>query len=234
MKPSVRPERSEAQPSEVEGQLTTVGRSIRRAEGVEKVTGKARFTADLDFPGLLEGKVLRSPFPHALIESIDVSGAEALPGVRGVLTRESVKDEARQIVRQRLRELKTATARLSTARDRLHEALEESPALFVAPRTHSVDGIKFGYRKLPGKFEAADEAKAIERIRDKMPEQADLLIRTKETLSKSGLKKLTAKDLAKIGVTLIDDGDEVVIAAAKTDIDKLVDLLMPEDEWGLE
>ena len=72
--------------------FTTVGRSIRRAEGVEKVTGKARFTADLDFPGLLEGRVLRSPFPHALIESIDVCAAEALPGVHGVLTRESVND----------------------------------------------------------------------------------------------------------------------------------------------
>ena len=73
-------------------QFTTVGRSIRRTEGVEKVTGKARFTADLDFPGLLEGKVLRSPFPHALIESIDARDAEAHPGVHGVLTRESVKD----------------------------------------------------------------------------------------------------------------------------------------------
>ena len=73
-------------------QFTTVGRSIRRAEGMEKVTGKARFTADLDFPGLLEGRVLRSPFPHALIESIDVRDAEALPGVYGVLTRESVRD----------------------------------------------------------------------------------------------------------------------------------------------
>ena len=73
-------------------QFTTVGRSIRRAEGVEKVTGKARFTGDLDFPGLLEGRVLRSPFPHALIDSIDVRDAEALPGVHGVLTRESVKD----------------------------------------------------------------------------------------------------------------------------------------------
>ena len=61
-------------------QFTTVGRSIRRVEGVEKVTGKARFTGDLDFPGLLEGRVLRSPFPHALIESIDVRDAEALPG----------------------------------------------------------------------------------------------------------------------------------------------------------
>ena len=73
-------------------QFTTIGRSIRRAEGVEKVIGKARFTADLDFPGLLEGRVLRSPFPHALIEGIDVRDAEVLPGVHGVLTRESVRD----------------------------------------------------------------------------------------------------------------------------------------------
>ena len=73
-------------------QFTTVGRSIRRAEGSEKVTGKARFTADLDFPGLLEGRALRSPFPHALIENIEVGEAEALSGVHGVLTRESVKD----------------------------------------------------------------------------------------------------------------------------------------------
>lgn len=73
-------------------QFTTVGRSIRRAEGVEKVTGKARFTGDLDFPGLLEGRVLRSPFPHARIESMDVREAEALPGVHGVLTQASVRD----------------------------------------------------------------------------------------------------------------------------------------------
>ena len=72
--------------------LTVVGRSVRRSEGVEKVTGRARFTADLDFPGLLEGRVLRSPFPHALVEDIDVSEARRLPGVHGVLTRESVRD----------------------------------------------------------------------------------------------------------------------------------------------
>lgn len=69
-----------------------VGHPIRRMEAREKVTGQARFTGDLDFPGLLEGRVLRSPFPHAVVESIDVSAAERMPGVVGILSRDSVRD----------------------------------------------------------------------------------------------------------------------------------------------
>src|SRR5690349_8294585 len=69
-----------------------VGRHAPRIDGIEKVTGAARFTADLTFPGLLEAKVLRSPLPHAKIEFIDTRGAEALPGVIAVLTRDDLND----------------------------------------------------------------------------------------------------------------------------------------------
>jgi CO/xanthine dehydrogenase Mo-binding subunit len=69
-----------------------VGVSAPRVDGVEKVTGAAKFTGDLGFPGLLEAKVLRSPMPHAEIVSIDASRAEALPGVIAVLTRDDLKD----------------------------------------------------------------------------------------------------------------------------------------------
>lgn len=69
-----------------------VGAKVQRIDGIEKVTGQAKYTADLSLPGLLEGRVLRSPFPHALIESVDASRAEALPGVVAVLTREDLKD----------------------------------------------------------------------------------------------------------------------------------------------
>jgi len=54
-----------------------VGASVPRIDGIEKVTGEAKFTGDLIMPGLLEAKVLRSPLPHALIESIDTSKAES-------------------------------------------------------------------------------------------------------------------------------------------------------------
>jgi len=70
----------------------TVGTSVPRVDGVEKVTGAAKFTGDLSMPDMLEAKVLRSPFPHAKITAIDGSKAEALPGVVAVLTREDLKD----------------------------------------------------------------------------------------------------------------------------------------------
>ena len=63
-----------------------VGHSVARVDGVEKVTGKAKFVGDLAIPGMLHGKILRSTYPHARIRSIDASGAEALPGVVAVLT----------------------------------------------------------------------------------------------------------------------------------------------------
>ena len=69
-----------------------VGASTPRIDGIEKVTGEAKFTGDLIIPGLLEAKVLRSPLPHALIESIDACKARALPGVIAILTREDLKD----------------------------------------------------------------------------------------------------------------------------------------------
>ena len=69
-----------------------VGVSTPRVDGVEKVTGAAKFTGDISLPGLLEARVLRSPLPHGEIEAIDTSKAAALPGVVAVLTREDLKD----------------------------------------------------------------------------------------------------------------------------------------------
>jgi len=73
-------------------QLKYVGQSVPRVDGVEKVTGKAKFTGDLAIPGMLHGKILRSPYPHARILGIDASEAEAVPGVAAVLTAADVSD----------------------------------------------------------------------------------------------------------------------------------------------
>ncbi len=69
-----------------------VGSNALRVDGVEKVTGEAKFTADLNFAGMLEAKVLRSPLPHAVVESIDIEAASALPGIAAILTRDDLKD----------------------------------------------------------------------------------------------------------------------------------------------
>ena len=69
--------------------LTTVGHATPRIDAVERVTGKATYTGDVQLPGMLYARVLRSPHPHARIRRIDVSKARALPGVKAVLTHEN-------------------------------------------------------------------------------------------------------------------------------------------------
>ena len=71
-----------------EKELKIVGTRPLRPDGVDKVTGRARFGADYNLPGQLIGKVLRSPHAHARIKSIDTSAALALPGVKAVVTRD--------------------------------------------------------------------------------------------------------------------------------------------------
>ncbi|HEV7983317.1 MAG TPA: xanthine dehydrogenase family protein molybdopterin-binding subunit [Xanthobacteraceae bacterium] len=68
--------------------LKIVGTSPVKHDGLDKVTGRARFGADLFLPGMLVGKILRSPHAHAIIRSIDISAAERLAGVKAVVTRD--------------------------------------------------------------------------------------------------------------------------------------------------
>src|SRR5262244_2995726 len=75
-----------------------VGTRTIRPDGVDKVTGRARFGADFNLPGQLIGKVLRSPHPHARIVAIDTSKAEALPGVKSVITRDDFGDQPSEFI----------------------------------------------------------------------------------------------------------------------------------------
>src|SRR2546423_12207154 len=70
----------------VTGELRVIGRRVPKLDGKEKVMGAPRFVSDLSLPGLLAGKIKRSPHPHARILAIDTSGAERIPGVRAVIT----------------------------------------------------------------------------------------------------------------------------------------------------
>ena len=66
--------------------LTVIGSRLRRIDGLAMSTGQAQYTDDLVFPGMLHGKILRSPHPHARILSIDTRKALALDGVHAVIT----------------------------------------------------------------------------------------------------------------------------------------------------
>ncbi|MBI2933479.1 MAG: molybdopterin-dependent oxidoreductase, partial [Planctomycetes bacterium] len=70
----------------------SVGRSLPRVDAFDKVTGRAKYTADLAFPNMAHGRILGSPVAHGRIRRIDASKAEALPGVLAVLTAKDVPD----------------------------------------------------------------------------------------------------------------------------------------------
>src|SRR5262245_59457075 len=70
-----------------------VGTRPIRHDGIDKVTGRANFGADMKLPGMLWGRVLRSPHAHARVVSIDTSKAEALPGVKAVVTSADLADQ---------------------------------------------------------------------------------------------------------------------------------------------
>jgi CO/xanthine dehydrogenase Mo-binding subunit len=69
-----------------------IGQRTPRPDGADKVTGRAAYAADASMPDMLWGTVLRSPHPHALIKSIDVSKAAALPGVKAIMTGKDIAE----------------------------------------------------------------------------------------------------------------------------------------------
>lgn len=69
-----------------------IGQRTIRPDGADKVTGRAAYAADTTMPGMIWGKILRSPHAHARIRSIDTSKAEALPGVKAVVTAKDITD----------------------------------------------------------------------------------------------------------------------------------------------
>jgi xanthine dehydrogenase YagR molybdenum-binding subunit len=68
-----------------EGPLEIVGRPVERVDGFERARGEARYTADIQLPGMLHTAVLRSPHAHARVKRIDLAPALALPGVRAAM-----------------------------------------------------------------------------------------------------------------------------------------------------
>jgi xanthine dehydrogenase YagR molybdenum-binding subunit len=67
--------------------FAVVGIETPRVDGAVKATGAARYTYDIDLPGMLHGAILRSPHPHARVRRVDLSGARRLAGVRAALER---------------------------------------------------------------------------------------------------------------------------------------------------
>ncbi|MDP2744021.1 MAG: molybdopterin-dependent oxidoreductase, partial [Dehalococcoidia bacterium] len=82
-------------------ELSVIGKNTPRIDAPDKVTGKAKYVIDVMLPGMLYGKMLRSPHPHARIINIDTSRAAGLAGVKAVITGRDISPERLGFIRDR-------------------------------------------------------------------------------------------------------------------------------------
>lgn len=130
--------------------FTVVGRPIPKIDAIDKVTGRHRYPIDMVLPGMLWGKVLRSPYPHARIRAIDTSVAEAMPGVMAVLT---WRDLPRKRVGNVIKDQEVL------ASDTVRYAGEPVAAVAAVNETvaeAACRAIEVEYEELPGVFEVED------------------------------------------------------------------------------
>lgn len=146
----------------------------------------------------------------------------------------AMNDEIEAIKRKYLPIIRHAVNKAKSLKENLSNAIEESRDLFKRPKTMTVHGIKFGLQKVSDDIEWEDEETVINRIKKTMVGQINVLINTKETLCKTALKQLPAPDLKKIGVSLVEGKEQVLIKDTNSDIDKLVQKLLDEDKTAAE
>jgi 4-hydroxybenzoyl-CoA reductase alpha subunit len=135
--------------------FTTVGRSLPRVDAVDKVTGRAKYTADFCFENMLCGKILHSPLPHARIKKIDISRAARLPGVKLILTGRDVPDITYGVSPARYDEH-------VLAKDRVRHVGDEVAAVIAVDEETAEKAlglIKVEYEKLPAVFDPLEAIK---------------------------------------------------------------------------
>lgn len=165
------------------------------------------------------------------IETLTRVYSEARAYLTGVVT--ALQADLERVKHPVLPVIRDAVGEVAEAHDALKAALEDAPELFAKPKTRTIHKVKVGYRKQTGKVEVADEEKTIKLIRKRLPaDQAELLIRVRESVHKPAVYDLTAADLKRLGICIADDTDEVVIKPVDGDVDKLVNALLAEIENG--
>ncbi|MRR15677.1 MAG: hypothetical protein EG826_04380 [Deltaproteobacteria bacterium] len=145
-----------------------------------------------------------------------------------------LEDEIQSIKRKRLPVIKATVQAVMTKQEVLKAALEVSRTLFVKPRTAVFHGVKVGFQKGKGKLSWVDDAVVVKLIKKHFPDQVDVLIKTTEKPIKAALENMDAADLKKLGITVNDTDDQIVIKSTDSEIDKFVESLLKEDECGEE
>lgn len=138
------------------------------------------------------------------------------------------KEEQQATVRRLAPGIKIAAEKTRDAEARLTASIERNPELFIKPKTITIEGIKVGYTK--GKGKTIVPRNALDLIKKHFPEMVDLLINCKESVNKAAIANLPAGVIKKIGCSIIEAGEQIIVSTPKDDLDKLVDALLEDAE----
>lgn len=150
---------------------------------------------------------------------------------RAVLTDlvSNVKALQEALLRQEMPDIKKALARAVERHEALKALVEASPDAFVKPKSQTLHGLKFGYRKGSGKMEFAYEGdETIDLIRKHLGARAEDCISYIEKPDKAALAELDGKTLKKLGISIEGTGEEAFIKPVDGAVDKLVKAMIKE------
>jgi 4-hydroxybenzoyl-CoA reductase alpha subunit len=135
--------------------FNVVGQRLPMHDAAAKAKGTAQFTDDILLPGMLYGKILRSPLPHARILHIDTSRAEKLPGVKGVVTGKDIPDRQYGIVPKARDEHALAREKVRYIGDDVAAVCAVDPEI----AEEALELIQVEYAKLPAVFDPLEAIK---------------------------------------------------------------------------
>ena len=139
-----------------------------------------------------------------------------------------LNDQVEAIRRAALPEIKRAVARAADSHNQLRDHIASAPQLFIKPRTVIFHGIKCGWDKGKGKLVFEDRDRVVALIQKHLPQMAEALLIITQAPNKKALAELPAADLKRLGVTIEDTGDQVIIRPVDTAVDKIVTALLKE------
>jgi hypothetical protein len=143
---------------------------------------------------------------------------------------QELEDEVTRLRRARLPAIRRALADAQARRDGLAAAVAEAPELFERPKTVIFHGIRVGYQKGRGTITWEDDARVCALIRRHFPDQAESLIKVIERPLKTALAQLSTADLKRIGVQVVETGEEIVIRPVDSELDRMIERLLADTE----
>lgn len=129
--------------------MPVIGQPVPRVDALDKVTGEQKYLADLQFPDMLYGAILRSPYAHARVVSIDTSEAENIPGVRAVITAKDTPGLKFSFIQALADKLPLAADTVRYVGDEVAAVAADNPDI----ANEALEHIRVEYEPLPAVFD---------------------------------------------------------------------------------